>query len=320
METPDLRPTDAAIGLDIGGTKTAAGVVLLPEGTIIHRRVIPTRPERPGKVVLQEIVALAGDLRRQAAASGHEISGIGAGVAELVDPHGEVTSSQTIDWKGLAVQEALAEVAPSIVESDVRAAALGEALLGAGRAFRCFVYVTVGTGISCCLVQDGKPHAGANGNALVLATAPLSATCPACGVRSHPVLEEFASGPALQKRYSEKSGTQASCGEDVTARAEHGDPHAMEVVRSAGEALGVSVAFLVNVLDPEAVVVGGGLGLDGRLYWKSLLESTRVHVWADIGKQIPILPARLSREAGLVGAAAAFWRAHAGSLYTTAKR
>ena len=309
----------AVIGLDIGGTKTAAGIVLFPEGNLLHRRVIPTCPERPGRVVLHDIVALATDLARESAASGHPVAGIGAGVAELVDRHGEVKSSQTIDWKGLPVRESLGQVAPAVVESDVRAAALGEALLGAGRAFECFVYVTVGTGISCCLVQDGKPHVGANGNALVMATAPLTATCPSCGVTSHPVLEEFASGPALQKRYFDRSGISIN-GEEVTALAERGDSQAAEVVRTAGEALGVSLAFLVNVLDPEAVVVGGGLGLDGRLYWQSLLHSTRSHIWADAGKQVPILPARLSKDAGVIGAAATFWRANSRSRLTKVEK
>jgi glucokinase len=303
----------AVIGLDVGGTKTAAGIVLFPDGRILRRRIIPTSPERPGDTVLREMVGLAAELAKEASALGHRVAGIGVGVAELVDPCGNITSSQTIAWKGLPVRQSFAQVAPAVVESDVRAAALGEALLGAGREFRCFVYVTVGTGISCCLVQDGKPHAGAHGNALVLATAPLSATCPECGARSHPVLEEFASGPALRKRYSEKSGTTISNCQEVTTLAEQGNPHAVEVVRTAGEALGVSVGFLVNVLDPEAIVVGGGLGLDGRLYWHSLLESTRSHIWADSGKQVPILPAQLSNDAGLIGAAAAFWRANSES-------
>ena len=100
----------AVIGLDIGGTKTAAGIVLFPEGKLLNRRVIPTRPERPGRVVLHDIVALATELARESAALGHPATGIGAGVAELVDRHGGVTSSQTIDWKGLTVRGSLSQL------------------------------------------------------------------------------------------------------------------------------------------------------------------------------------------------------------------
>jgi glucokinase len=300
----------AILGLDIGGTKTAAGIVLFPSGAVLHRTIIPTAPHRPGAEVLEDICNLAGQLKDAAATSGHAIAGIGAGVAELVGPNGDVTSSQTIQWDGMPVRECLNKIAPAVVESDVRAAAVAEALMGAGRKFRCFVYVTVGTGISSCLVQDGKPHAGAHGNAIVLATAPLSSTCPHCGVYSSTVLEEFASGPALARRFSQKCGKTVIGGEEVTSRAEAGDELAIEVVATAGRALGVSVAFLANVLDPEAIIVGGGLGMDGRLYWRSMVESTRVHIWAEVGKSVPILPAILGKEAGLIGAAAAFWKSH----------
>lgn len=303
-------PENAVLGLDIGGTKTAAGIVLFPSGTVLHRRTIPTRPNRAGDEVLADTYSLARELRDAAADSGKQIAGIGAGVAELVDPQGNVTSSQTIQWNGMPVQESLSKIAPAVVESDVRAAAIGEALLGAAKDFRCFIYVTVGTGISSCLVQDRIPHAGAHGNAIVMATAPLSFSCPHCGAYSSTVLEEFASGPALARRYSEKSGQTVTSGEEVTKRAESGDQCAVEIVRTSGRALGVSVAFLANVLDPEVIVVGGGLGLDGRLYWRAMVDSVRDHIWADAGRNVPILPAKLGKDAGMIGAAAAFWNRH----------
>jgi glucokinase len=310
MESRRANPETALIGLDVGGTKTAAGVVLFPEGQVLCRKVIPTNPKRPGETVLREILDLSKELVREASMRGYDVRGIGLGVAELVDPDGKITSSQTIDWFGLPVLETFAEVAPVVIDSDVRAAALAEALLGIGKAFRTFVYVTVGTGISCCLVQDGKPHRGVHGNALVMGTAPLSTTCPQCGVRSHPVLEEFASGPAIRRRYCEATQTAIPAGVEVTDMAENRDLYAVEVVRTAGEALGVSIGFLVNILDPEAVVVGGGLGLDKRLYWQSMVESARAHIWADSSKHVPILQAQLAGDAGFIGAAAGYWKSN----------
>ena len=152
-----------AIGLDIGGTKIAAGVVLWPSGEILRRTIIPTRPARGGEAVLKDTLDLAQQLYDWARAEGIEVAGIGAGVAELVDCEGNVTSSCTIHWRDLPVQQRLSAIAPAQVESDVRAAALAEAIFGAGRGHRLFVYVTVGTGISCCLVQDGRPFKGAKG-------------------------------------------------------------------------------------------------------------------------------------------------------------
>jgi glucokinase len=279
--------------------------VSFPSGEVSGRRVIPTRPERPGEEVLADLVRFARELASEAARGNLAIAGIGAGVAELVDHDGNVTSAQTIRWMGLPVQQRLSEVAPAVVESDVRAAAMAEAMLGAGNPFRHFVYVTVGTGISCCLVQDGRPYPGARGGALVFATGALTTTCAACGAEQHFVLEEFASGPGLVRRYNERAKAQLTHGEEVTALASAGDPAATEVVRTAGAALGVGVAWLVNTLDPEAVVVGGGLGLAGGLYWDSFTDSARAHIWADAVRGLPILKAAHGDAAGIVGAACA---------------
>jgi glucokinase len=190
----------------------------------------------------------------------------------------------------------------------VRAAALGEAMYGAGRGYECFVYITVGTGISYSLVLGGQPYGGAHGNALLLANGPMSHTCPRCGERSAMVLEDYASGPAIARRYAAMAGRDSVTGEDVIRAANAGDPIAIDVAATAGTALGVAVGFLVNVLDPQAVVVGGGLGSCGGHYWQSFVESTRAHLWAETARAVPIVMAELGPDAGIVGAAAACWR------------
>jgi glucokinase len=299
------------IGLDIGGTKTAGGLVQFPGGTLLARRVIPTRPTRSADEVLQDTLDLAADLMRDAASLGQVVEGIGAGVAELVDAQGTITSAACIPWRGTPLQQRLAELAPAIVDADVRAAALGEALYGAGTRYDCFAFVTVGTGISYCLVQGGQPYAGTRGNALVLASGRTSHTCRHCGQQSTMVLEEFASGPAIARRYAELTH-RAVTGEDVTRAAQAGDLEAIEIVRSAGAALGVALGFLVNVLDPAAIVVGGGLGLSCGHYREALVESTRVHIWAEGSRELPIVTAALGADAGIIGAAAACSRVHQG--------
>jgi glucokinase len=236
------------------------------------------------------------------------------GLAELVDLEGNVTSAHTLDWRGLPVQALFSQLAPAVVESDVRAPALAEALLGAGRPFRLFLYVTIGTGISCCLVQEGQPYAGARGGALVMASSPFSAICPACGSLLQPVTEEIASGPALVARYRARLGPEAdpslTQAEAVIAAAGQGDRRAIEVIETAGLALGSSLGLVINVLDPEAVVIGGGLGSAGGFYWDSLVAATRQHIWSEVARTLPILPAALGPEAGLIGAAATAWKRH----------
>jgi glucokinase len=293
-----------AIGLDVGGTKIAAGVVALESGAVLLRRDMPTQAGRGGAAVLEDVLALAQALRDQAAAGGMQLRGVGLGVAELVDLAGNVTSGHTIDWRGVPVRQRLAQLAPAVVESDVRAHALAEARYGAGRSFGLFTFVTVGTGISCCLVQHGRPYAGARGNALVLASSPITTICSECGAELRPVLEQFASGPALVRRYNELGVAHVQRGEEVLAAAASGLLSAIWVVASAGAALGASVGWLVNVLDPHAVIVGGGLGLAGGLYWDRFVAAAREHIWADASRDLPILMASLGPDAGLIGAAA----------------
>lgn len=295
--------TNYAIGLDVGGTKIAGGVVDLTTGQVCLREMIPTHAKRGGEAVLADCVALAQRLQSQAQRQGWSITGIGVGVCELVDPNGNVTDHYNFDWRHLPVKQRLSVVAPTVIETDVRAAAQAEARYGAGRPYPLFAYVTVGTGISYCLMQEGRPLVGARGNALVLASAPLTTTCPQCGTVIHAVLEAFAAGPALIARYNQLAQQPVASGQALFAAASAGDSIAIGVITSAGEALGNSVAFLCNVLDPAAVIVGGGLGLAGGLYWDTFVAATRAHIYAADTRMLPILPAGLGVDAGVIGAA-----------------
>ena len=305
----------AAIGIDVGGTKIAGGIVWWPSGEVIFPVSAPTCPERGGEAVLESVAEILQSLLTKASSGGIPVRGAGIGVAELVDAEGNVTSEQTIAWAHIPVRDRLAELCPVQIESDVRAGALGEAIFGAGRPFKLFVYVTAGTGISSCLVLGGRPLAGARGNALVMASSPLSTICTECGKELHPVLEEFASGPAIAARYRAQLTTgEKPCPQDepfgaerVFQAAAEGDLGAAEILRTAGAALGVSVAFLVNVLDPEAVVVGGGLGTARGLYWESLVESAREHIWSPCTRKLPFINAALGVHSGSIGAAAKFF-------------
>jgi glucokinase len=120
-----------------------------------------------------------------------------------------------------------------------------------------------------------------------------------------PPLEQFASGPAVAARFAATSPGFAGGAPDVLALAESGDPLAQPIVSTAGEALGAAVAQLINVLDPEAVVIGGGLGLAEGLYRDSLQQAMHKHVWSPLHYDVPLLPAKLGNDAGIIGAALA---------------
>lgn len=292
-----------AIGIDIGGTKIAAGLLHAESGEAVAQRSLPTRPERGGAAILAAVAAIADHLAGEARARGKAVGSLGVGVPEIVDPNGQITSDHVFDWRTLPVADRLDAIAPATIAADVRAAALAEARLGAGRPFASFVYVSIGTGISSTLVLDGKPLTGARGAALVLSSGPLSLPCSRCGAIEPFVLEEYASGPALACRYREQSGHEVSTAEAVLSAARAGDTVAMDIVASAATALGSAIGWLVNAMDPEAVILGGGLGAAPGPYWDTLNAATRRAIWNPAARSLPILPARLGSDAGWIGAA-----------------
>lgn len=298
-----------AIGIDLGGTKTAGALVRIEDGKVLSRRVIPTSPGRPAEAILQDVVELATDLAKQAESLRQEVESLGLGICEIVDRHGKIRSSNAITWEHLDIEKRLNSIAPSYVEADVRAAALAEARFGAGRSRRAFVYVTIGTGISSCLVLDGVPFAGANGAAGTLASSPIPSPAEGSDQRPLPSLEQLASGPALVTRMRDRGGRAETC-EEVFAAAHQGNPVAAQVVREGARALGAALGWVVNVLDPEAVVLGGGVGMSEGLYHETLVESARRHIWWRGHRTIPIVRASTGIDAGVIGAAIAAVHRH----------
>jgi len=294
-----FAPLEYWIGLDIGGTKIASGVIALPQGELLYHSRIATGETHDSRALIAKCIAQLQALCDWVTARDARVQGIGVGVAELVDLNGIITSDATFPWNGVNLAAEFAFLAPTVVDADVRAAAFAEAQFGAGHAYKTFAYITVGTGISACLVQKGMPFAGARGNALLLGSSILKTDSS-----SEFILERFASGSALVNRYNAISGKQLSSGQDVVRAMERGDTHARAIIESAGEALGMGIALYVNLLDPEAVIVGGGLGSAGGVYWERAVASARELIWADNVRDLPILRAALGENAGVIGAAA----------------
>lgn len=307
-------PAQPLVGVDVGGTKIAAALVDAEAGGIVRRLETATAPECGVDAVVADIVSLT-----QAVAGGDPIGGIGVGLPELVDAEGAIRSAYLLDWQQGRLAERLAAIAPVRFESDVRAAALAEATFGAGEPYDLFVYISLGTGISSTLVQNGVPLVGARGGALVLSTGPLGMPCGSCGAWREFILEDFASGRALAERYgaatncaagivtdtNADTGTDRISAHDVLAAATSGDRDAIAIVDSAAEALGSALGWLVNVLDPEALVIGGGLGLAPGRYREQVIAATRAHIWNVAARHLPIEPAGLGHDAGVIGAALA---------------
>jgi glucokinase len=295
------------VGVDVGGTKTAFGLVAFPAAQIIRRLEMSTPQGKASHEPFLEEVGAA--IRTLVADDGCDA--IGIGVCELVSRSGEVGSAHRVHWMGLPVQAHLRDIAPTIVEADVRAQALAECHWGAGQDYRDLIYLNIGTGISTCFVKDRVPHAGANGHALAIAMSPIHQSCPACGSRSSYVLEDVAGGAGLIALYERATGRAVASAADVIAAAVEGDVTAARLVAEAGSALGVTLGIALNMLDPEALIIGGGLGGRDGPYWQAMTTSIRGQVWSARTRALPILPGALGADAGLIGAAAAAWFAMA---------
>jgi glucokinase len=304
-ELPSPAGPALVIGVDVGGTKTAFGLVRFPEGGVIARREMPTpQGEASGAPFLDALCAAVTRLRDE---EGSTIAGIGVGVCELVDLDGTVSSSHRVHWKGLPVLQRFAAAAPTVIEADVRAAALAEARWGAGQGHRDLLYLNIGTGISTCWVKDGVPHAGANGHALAIASSPMASTCPACGTHSAYVLEDVAGGAALARLYGAAIKRDIPSASEVLAAAAEGEQRATVLLAEAARLIGVSVGLAINILDPEALVIGGGLGAREGPYWQAIESAIRSQVWSDAARRLPIRRAALGADSGLIGAAACWW-------------
>jgi len=244
--------SDLVLSVDVGGTKTLVGV-FDGDGRPAGEWEQPT----PGGA--DDVARAVTFARACAAAAPGRVVAVAAGFPEYVTPNGELTSREVITWTeqpAVALAAAFDDLGirprRCTVGSDVRLGALGEAVHGAGRGHSSFLYVSLGTGLSCAFVIDGVPWPGARGEAIALGEHMIA-------VEGYPTLERYASGAALAARYRQRTGTRLTRRE-VTERAGRGDPVATEILDSAGTALGDALADVVAVLDPHVVVLGGGLG------------------------------------------------------------
>jgi len=292
------------LGLDVGGTKIAGGVVRFPEGRVIARQQLPTPVSQGAEAILEACYQLSSELAQSTRGHGRTIHAIGVGLCEIVDPAGYPRSSATVHWQGLPVREKFGTIAPTVMEADVRAAALAEAEFGAGKNLRIFLFITIGTGISSCLVVGRRPFAGARGAAGTFASSPILACQPSTELP--PTLEQWASGPGLVQRFR-AAGGMAESAQEVLAAAQTGDAAAIHIVSSASETLGAGIGWLVNVLDPEAVILGGNLGLAHGLYRDGLIAGLRRQIWWQGHRELPVLDAATGPDAGLIGAATTAW-------------
>ncbi|MET8117806.1 ROK family protein [Micromonospora sp. NPDC005189] len=300
---------EAVAALDIGGTKTAAAIVTR-HGEVVDR-VTATTPGRAGATAILDTAADLVD-RLRARATGTRIRALGVGSAGVIDHRtGQVLSATDAlaGWAGTDLRGRLGEQLglPVAVINDVHAHALGEARYGVAAGYETTLFIAVGTGIGASFVIDGTVLAGAHSTAGHAGHQPspyagrLACTC---GGQGH--LEAIASGPGLTEEYVRRTGQSVDDLRAVAARAADGDATAREVVLLGGAAVGSAVGGLVNMLDPGAVVVGGGVAGLGDPWWQALRDAVRRETLPSLDG-VPVLASALGSDAPLLGAASLAW-------------
>jgi glucokinase len=304
-----------AIGIDIGGTKVAAGVVD-DNGAVLARARRRTPSRDPA-----HLVDVVGEIVRQLLAD-HDVACVGVGAAGWVDAERRtVLFAPNLAWRDTPLRDEIAEKVdlPVIVENDANAAAWGEFRFGAGAGARDVVAVTIGTGIGGGLILDGELYRGAFGIAGEPGHMRVVPGGRLCGCGNHGCWEQYCSGTALV-RAAQEIATQrpqdgqrlrqiagdldAIDGPAVMSAAQEGDPAAVDCFQEVGRWLGQGLADLAAILDPSRFVVGGGVADAGDLLLGpardtfSSVPSGRGHRPA-----ADIVGARLGSEAGLIGAA-----------------
>lgn len=293
---------DRTIGVDIGGTKVLGGVVGA-QGAVLARirRSTPDRSLAPS-VVEDSIVGLVDELRVS-----HEVSAVGVGAAGFVDPNGTVLFAPHLSWRDEPLQAVLESRLgiPVVVDNDANTAARAEMRFGSGRGYQQAVCVTLGTGIGGAVVLDGQPLRGAQGIAGEFGHMQMVPGGRPCECGQAGCWEQYCSGKALARAAREAgSPSEVVAGPEITAAANLGAAWALAAFSEVGAWLGVGLASLVSALDPQVVVIGGGLADAGDL----LLAPARTAFAARLpgGKhrsQPPILRANLGADAGFIGAA-----------------
>ena len=290
------------LGIDVGGTSIRAGLFMPRSGSIRHVRAIRTDAANGGRQALARAAAVAREVVEAGSKSGLSVHRVGIGVPELVGPGGEIESRAVLPWQSQRVRKAFAAYGAVTIASDVRAAALAEARLGAARGSPTFLYVGVGTGISSTLFIDGQPWLGAHGHAIAFASGATCAAAARDGVTDFAPLEARASGPALVRR-AQALGVHAEDAAEVCRAARERPGIARGVVDAAATELAAHVAILVNALDPSLVVLGGGLGAAPGRYWNSFRAALPRFAWGRTARRVRVKRARLGARGGLIGAA-----------------
>lgn len=295
----NAKPESNLLALEIGGTNVRAA--LAQGDRILASRVVTWPKDLSPENEVGFVAEVALGLVREDS-SKLPVRAAGVSAAALLDQTGTVVQwPNRPAWRGLSFRKLLQEHLGMqiVIEDDANAAALAEAILGAGQKYNDLLVMTVGTGVGAGLILNKSLFSGRNGWAGELGHLIMQRDGPACPCGKRGCLQTLASGRALE-RIAAARGLNGA--EAVTEAAGRGETWAVEALTESGRWLGLAAANVVDLLDLEAVIVGGGLSVLGPPWWSSLEETCQANLINASHKQVALHRAALGDKAGLLGA------------------
>lgn len=323
------------VGVDIGGTNLVVGAVPFAGGKPHALRTLPTEGEKGAEFVVERVSqmvrAAIGELERDRGVEPSHVVGVGVGSPGPLDRKtGVVFESPNLGWKNLPLRDLIVAATglPATLENDANCAVYGEWWMGAGRGFRSLVGMTIGTGIGGGIVIDGEVYHGASDAAGEIGHTTIDFTGRKCVCGNYGCLEAYASGPNIAARAVEgiEAGVESALpgmvdgdlsritAATVYEGAAGGDTYSNEVIRETAQILGAGIANLINVLNPEAVIVAGGVTRAGEHLMEPLRATVRRRAFRSAWEACTVLMAELPESAGVIGAAGVFRSQHAESV------
>ena len=305
------------IGIDVGGTNVKLALVS-PDGKIIYSNSIPTHAEMGYEYTINNIKEAIHTLMKETDSRAEDIQGIGFGFPGQVDyKSGVVRLAPNIPgWVDIPIAKMIEDEfhIPTRVDNDVRCAALGELNFGAGKGCENLICITVGTGIGSGLIINGKLVRGASNAAGEIGHIKLQMhDGPICGCGDTGCMEAFASGPsivAMAENYilgGKSTKFRELANPDITPyivyeAAKTGDPVAKRIFNVIGEYIGIGLSSVINLLNPEKVIIGGGVAASGEYLLNPIKETVKKRAMKIAGEAVEIVPAQLGNTAGVIGA------------------
>lgn len=315
------------IGVDLGGTNIVVGAMSADGSREYAMHEIPTRASLGADAVVERIVQLiervAAETMAATGAPREAFLGLGIGSPGPLDREkGLVIVTPNLGWRDFPLRDRVSEAVgmPATLDNDANCATLGEWWLGAAKGGRNVIGLTIGTGIGGGLILDGRLYHGASDAAGEIGHATIESTGRRCGCGNYGCLEAYASGPAIAERArealagGEPSAMPAMVGGDLSRltaalvyqSARDGDRLAQEVVRETARLLGAGVANLLNIFNPDVVVLAGGVTQAGDALFEPMRAEVRRRAFKPAVDACRIVPGALQGKAGVVGAIATF--------------